>query len=234
MTADVGGKVLDRDTLIREAFEAGWNASYHASGKWAGKAPALKEFIDKYPKYGPVKIIFLDIDGVLNNHLDSDHHEITKEGTRRERYFYSTRCVNLLNELISITDAKLVISSTWRLGLNTEQMQEVIDDIGVKGEVIGITKDLRYLKGNDGTRCNDVFRGNEIMQWLKENEELIGENHHAYRRYVILDDDSDMLLWQKDNYVNCDPEVGMTSRVVYRAAAILNNSPCEDAGMEYI
>lgn len=168
----------------------------------------------------PPKIIFLDIDGVLNNEVDGDNHKelVSDYG------HYSERCVRLLNELTSSTGVKIVLSSTWRLGRTLEQIKLMFTEMGIRAECIGLTDDY-----NNGY----TFRGNEILKWIKDPEDLVGF-YHKYRSYVILDDDSDMLLWQKNNYVNCDPYTGITYRTVARAKAILNNTICEDIGQEFI
>ena len=165
------------------------------------------------------KVIFLDVDGVLNNGLEVDIHETALlDG---EYYgLYSPRCINKLNDLIKATDARVVLSSTWRLGISLDQAKTLLKGMGVLGEVIGMTE---YLP--ESYTC----RGNEINKWITDNKD-----EFDYRGYVILDDDSDMLLWQKDNYVNCDPEIGMTDRTVARAVAILNNAPCKDIGQEFV
>jgi len=170
-----------------------------------------------------LKIIFLDIDGVLNNSSDADHYEVSTGRFGRSTEFYSLRCVELLNTLIKETDAKVVVSSTWRMGKSDEEMQDILNSMGVVCTVIGCT---------DVTNSAFIFRGNEILKWLQDHEDLVG-HHFYYKSYVIIDDDSDMLLWQKDNYVNTDPEVGMTERTVFKAKAILNNTICEDIGQEY-
>ena len=170
-----------------------------------------------------MKIIFLDIDGVLNNSLEVDEHKQVYLGEDYQG-LYSPRCVERLNKLIEATSAKIVLSSTWRIGLNLEQVQEIMDIMGISCEVIGITD---YLV----ERYN--FRGNEIYKWIKDNSKVYSIDEFDYRSFVILDDDTDMLMWQKDNYVNCDPEIGMTDRTVAKATAILNHSPCKDVGQEF-
>jgi hypothetical protein len=155
------------------------------------------------------KIIFLDIDGVLNNSEDSDMHE-TLGGCD----FYSPNCVQRLNNLTDKTGAKIVVSSTWRLGTTVEDLVGKLKSMGVTGEIIGKTDDLRSLHG---------FRGNEILKWIKDNIKLLGCVHHwQFKSYVILDDDTDMLLWQKDNFVNTDGQIGLTDKDVEDAIVILN------------
>lgn len=165
-----------------------------------------------------IRIIFLDMDGVINNATDSDRHIIDNRG-----YLYSPRCVSLLNELTDSTGAKIVVSSVWRLGKTVEELQELCKAIGITGEIIDKTPSFNE---------HWSMRGNEIYSWISSNSDIVG-SPYEFRRYVILDDDSDMLLWQKDNYVNCDPTIGMTDRTVFKAQAILFNAPCEDTGQEY-
>ncbi|CAL9967805.1 hypothetical protein VPHD479_0121 [Vibrio phage D479] len=84
--------------------------------------------------------------------------------------------------------------------------------MGIDGEIIGMTEDY-----NNGF----VFRGNEILKWIKDNEELVGY-HYDFNTYVILDDDSDMLYWQRDNFVHVNGFSGLTERDSNQAIRILN------------
>lgn len=63
-----------------------------------------------------------------------------------------------------------------------------------------------------------MYRGVEIKQYLDEHQEI--EN------YVILDDDSDMLLSQKDHFIKTDSESGISEEDVKRAIEILNKTSC--------
>lgn len=160
-----------------------------------------------------MKIIFLDIDGVLNNAMDECKHKLEVEIDDEAKYYPHSHCnVRILNRLIELTSAKIVVSSTWRLGLDLPEMKKVLDAIGVVGDCIGMTDNI-----------NDAYalRGNEILKWIKDNEKLVGE-YYQYNTYVILDDDSDMLYWQKDNFVHVDPTIGLTDRNIGNAIKILN------------
>ena len=150
------------------------------------------------------KIIFLDIDGVMNCELEEEGDSVY---SFKPGYTISKRCLKLLNTLIADTGAKVVISSTWRRGFKLEDFQAKFRGIGFKGEILGFTPTLGTL------------RGIEILEWIKTNIET---PYHAYEKYVILDDDSDMLYWQKDNFLLIDGYCGLTDRVVYKASWILN------------
>jgi hypothetical protein len=157
------------------------------------------------------KIIFLDIDGVLNNGVDSDTHYDASYG---EYFLYSPRCVSRLNQLIAATGASIVVSSTWRLGLTLEKMTLLLNNMGILPPIVGMTDDLRN---------HYCCRGNEIYKWIKDNKDILKyKYYYDYKSYVILDDDTDMLLWQKDNFVNTDGQIGLTDEDVEDAIVILN------------
>lgn len=108
-----------------------------------------------------MKIIFLDFDGVIV--------------TAHTRYHSGDPyCVHLLNRVIKKTEAKIVVSSSWRVGCTVEELQTELKGWGVDGEVIDKTPHIHR-----------VIRGLEIDQWLRE--------HPDVKSYVILDDDADML-----------------------------------------
>lgn len=115
-----------------------------------------------------MKLIFLDIDGVLVT--DRTLRAFTKKlGNPFDPY-----CVTQLNKLIEKTEAKLVVSSTWRMGRTLKEMQNVLTLNGVIGKCIGMTPVLH------------VHRGLEIQKWLDEHTDAL------WQEICILDDDSDM------------------------------------------
>lgn len=165
-----------------------------------------------------MKIIFLDIDGVLN------HEQFYKTRKKGEiEYPLSELCpktIGNLNVLIAETGAKVVISSTWRLGSGATELQIQLEGMGFTGEIIGCTPNLK------GEGC---LRGNEILKWIKDNKEIIGADYFNYTEYVILDDDSDMLYWQRNNFLLIDRFVGLTMGAVFQAKKILNGGKILDS-----
>lgn len=158
------------------------------------------------------KIIFLDFDGVLNSQL---WYERTKGN--RDVDDLDRNAIAFLNTLVKKTGAKIVVSSSWRLGRTVDELQEILNRNGFDGEVIDKTKDLRM--GDDGD-C--ILRGNEILQWMKAHPEIIVAPYWDYKNYVIFDDDSDMLYWQRNNFIHTDPYVGLTPTDIHKAEKILN------------
>ena len=161
-----------------------------------------------------MKVIFLDIDGVLNVYCQSRD----KFGCNFHQHF-----IDNLKTIVDKTGAKLVISSSWRVdGIDT--MRAMWDFRKLPGVIIDITPDLYFTySGPDGD--DDYNRGDEIQLWL--------DSHPDVTNYVILDDDNDMLSNQKDNFVqtnrnlkhpDCvDRGYGLTKICSDKAIKILNN-----------
>lgn len=166
-----------------------------------------------------MKVIFLDIDGVLNVDL-----------VERDEYgrLFHTHFVENLSRIVRETDAKIVISSAWRMS-GLDVMREMWQKRGLAGEVIGITPyitthELKELEESTGSDW--LARGWEIAEWLKLTKDEIQVD-----KYVILDDDTDMLDSQLPYYLQCselkDPDAvhgyGLTKRIAERAIEILNS-----------
>lgn len=128
--------------------------------------------------YQNTKVIFLDIDGVLN---------VIPQGHDRWGALFHPHLVDNLKRIIDITGAKIVISSTWRMGNDLVGMKEMWRDRGLPGEVIGVTPNFILKYGT--TLC----RGKEIAAYL--------EKHPYIDNWVIIDDDSDMEDDQLENFV---------------------------------
>jgi hypothetical protein len=114
-----------------------------------------------------LKVIFLDIDGVLNNAACF----LTGPGGLRARP--DPLCIQALNRILRATRAKIVISSAWRKHLTEHQLAALLAKWKVAGRLIGTTPWVICAP-----------RGAEIRAWL--------EQHPRVRQFVILDDDADM------------------------------------------
>lgn len=161
-----------------------------------------------------MKIIFLDIDGVLNcenayKNGECQYQSWTWEDGRKDHYQrFCVKSKNLLNKLIEETDAKIVISSTWRMS-GIEFMKKVWEFEEMKGEIIGITPSLRSSAIN-------IPRGMEIKHYLEvdlgfhhinwsEEEQQKRMSESGVENYIIIDDDSDMLYGQRHHFVHVLP-----------------------------
>jgi len=157
-----------------------------------------------------MKIVFLDFDGVLNSTaytLTLDHEKYKNMSTEWWAYGLDDKAVARLNTLVDRTGAKVVISSSWRMGFPTVALQRMLDIRGFNSVLYGQTP---YSAG--------VERWEEIEVWLKGHPEVTS--------YVILDDDSDANI--EGHFVQTDVQVGLTDADVERAVQILENSGGED------
>jgi hypothetical protein len=156
-----------------------------------------------------MKIIFLDFDGVLN-------HEKYYSQRFEERYLgndighpyddIDPESVKNLNYIIENTGSSVVLSTSWRHS-GIDYCLDVLTKRGFVGEVIDKTPDFWESWS---------VRGNEIQHWIDTN--VFPEGIESY---VILDDDSDMLLNQKNNFIRVDPRYGLTRELSDKAISIL-------------
>ena len=153
-------------------------------------------------------VIFLDIDGPLNTQRHMRNlTALHGPSGRRDLYgpIFDPEAVDNLRDVVENTDAQIVISSTWRILMSIEEMQEMWTERDLPGEIIDYTP-----------RCGDAPRGWEIRKWLLANRVSQFEN------YVIFDDDGDMLWWQRKNFLLVSFDVGIESKHAKKAIHLLN------------
>lgn len=145
------------------------------------------------------KVIFLDIDGVLNS---------LETAKRDGGYGIAKELHARLQDIRTRTNANIVISSAWRVG---DGWKERLEEAGLDTEyVIGKTPRMGRPAGT-GWEYNE--RGREIAAWL--------EKHPQTGKYAIIDDDSDMLPEQMQNFFQTDNRVGLTQEIAERVVAHL-------------
>jgi Swiss Army Knife RNA repair-like protein len=173
-----------------------------------------------------MRILFLDIDGVLNNPgtYCSGAPWRHEEGEQL-RVPIEPSCMTRLNRLIAETGARVVISSSWRLFARWEDLGPALTRYGLVGEVIGETPDLvndpvwlEAWRTREGApfHYERLERGMEIAEWLKAHPEV--------EAFAILDDCSDMAEL-KPQLVLCDPVTGLDDPDVERAKWLLGIAP---------
>jgi len=131
-------------------------------------------------------VVFLDMDGVLNNanFMGSIRDPAHIAPDPNTDYWWlrmiDPEAVERLNQIVEATEAKVVISSSWRYHNTPEDMQRYLNARGFRGEVIGRTCAAHMLP--EGIRGLDGTRGHEIHWWLVKNRDLMVDG------FVILDD----------------------------------------------
>jgi hypothetical protein len=121
------------------------------------------------------------------------------------------------------------LSSSWRKNELEATKQFMTDNnFRFSRDIIGITiRAYQWLEKGTGIHLS-IPRGVEIKQWIDAN--IHSNNGKDWNRkklgidfnYVILDDESDMLLEQSKNFVQCQSEIGLTSEIIMKAKEILN------------
>jgi hypothetical protein len=153
-------------------------------------------------------IIFLDFDGVVETiYWEQDENGVWNFNVHKygREQLNNKQAIGWLNELYSKVPYDIVVSSTWRMSMSVEELQNLITNSGFNPEirVIGKTPVLHQQ------------RGLEIQQWIDE--------HEYTGKFTIVDDDSDMchLL---PLLVRTDCQLGFTIYDYQKALNILQNS----------
>lgn len=139
-----------------------------------------------------MKVLFLDIDGVLNHENHYKWLMETDEPTPLQRVYpyseFNPVSCQILNKIIEETGCKIVLSSSWRLD-GIHRMNILFKHFGLP-QIHDITPSLCE-------RFGSLCRGKEIDKWLSEHSEVT--------KYVIVDDDSDMEEHQLPYFVKTNP-----------------------------
>jgi hypothetical protein len=137
------------------------------------------------------KVIFLDIDGVLQPISSQKRFRYDLEQLRKDLadkfgdkeyltldkydlgaiyYDWDKEAVSLLKQLCEKTDAKIVISSNWKDFSDSARLKKYFKIYELDDYVVDVTPSLSYPHG----------RESEIEQYLKENPNI--------KKFVIFDD----------------------------------------------
>lgn len=112
-----------------------------------------------------MKVIFLDIDGVLNS--DEYFEKTTNLNIQGIESEIDVEKIKLLKKAIDETGAKIVLSSTWRYLRKVQYLKDLLSHYSISIM--------------DSTPFFENKRGVEIEQWLV--------NHPEVEDFVILDDE---------------------------------------------
>jgi hypothetical protein len=151
------------------------------------------------------KVIFLDIDGVLNSALSlysGQYSHLNKWGIDRN-------IISAYKKFTEKHNIKTVIISTWREranGKNSEMEKIILDESGVGIKVDGLTPSL-------GKK-----RGFEVEDFVKK---------YNVKNYVIVDDQDNFFPHQIERFVKTDIALGLTLYDIKKILSILNITDLE-------
>lgn len=163
-----------------------------------------------------MKVIFLDIDGVLNS-MDWYKRRTRVKSETWDQYHaqeFDPVALALIKRVISETGARVVLSSTWRL---SEEGVTFIKGLGI--DILDCTPRLPRPSGSSVEYCE---RGKEIQVWLDERMQQAEAPCEMIDRYVIIDDDTDMLPEQTEYCFHTDNKFGLTEPIAKEIIWYLN------------
>lgn len=161
------------------------------------------------------RVLFLDIDGVLNSNFWNDTHQREiSDGT-----LIDEEKIKLLAQLVKSTKAKIILHSGWRIWFNDKlkptrkEAQRLVEMLAGEGLTIdGVTPDLTTEEIRR-TKKFSMVKADEILLWLKEHGDVIA--------WVVLDDLDLHNIQVEEHQVKPDQKVGLTMDDVRMAEEIL-------------
>jgi hydroxymethylpyrimidine pyrophosphatase-like HAD family hydrolase len=164
-----------------------------------------------------VKVIFLDIDGVLNSHFWSiSHQKEISDGT-----LIDEEKVKLLAKLVKETGAVIVMHSGWRFWFDkdlkpirkeSQRLHHIFRANQL--EIYAMTPDLTTNEIKEQKLFSKV-KALEIIEWLKYNPKV--------QKWVVIDDLDlhNAVVEKRQIYTN--PDVGLTKNDIDKAYKMLQN-----------
>lgn len=162
-----------------------------------------------------MKVVFLDIDGVLNsNFWNATHQREISDGT-----LIDEEKVKTLATLVNRTGAKIILHSGWRFWFDAKlqplraEAERLVERLAKEGlSLDGLTPD-RTTEEIRRTKKFSLVKADEILAWLKLHDDVDG--------WVVLDD-LDLHNCQVElHQVKTDQRIGLTVDDVKLAEKIL-------------
>lgn len=161
------------------------------------------------------KIVFLDIDGVLNsNFWNKNHQREISVGT-----LIDESKIKLLCKLIKDTDAQIILHSGWKywfdsdlkpLRKEAENLQALLEKEGLT--IAGVTPN-HATEENKKSKKFSLVKAGEILAWLEQYSDVDA--------WVVLDDldlHNAEVAWHQ---IKPDQNIGLTSEDVEQAERML-------------
>ena len=150
------------------------------------------------------KVIFLDIDGVLQGYSSQERFEHIKEMPALQKelsekhnadylaydkydvaavyYDWDPHAVSLIKKILVETGAMIVISSDWRFSGDLQRMRDLFEIHDMGEFVVGMTGYIEY--GKSAAQCKKSSAYNErtleILDYVSENPQI--------QEFVAIDD----------------------------------------------
>ncbi len=162
-----------------------------------------------------VKIIFLDIDGVLNSNFRNDTHQRELSNGA----LIDMDRVALLGKLVKKTNAKIVLHSGWRFWFNNNlkplriESEKLLDMFQTEDiEIYDLTPDYTTEEIRR-TKKFSLVKAKEILGWLDMHKEIDS--------WIVIDDldlHNEHIL---QHQIKTDQTIGLTQQDIEKAEAML-------------
>lgn len=143
-----------------------------------------------------MKILFLDIDGVLV----PEYQKVNDQAFSKNNPFYvepfSKGAMDVLNNIIMTTNCQIVVSSGWRKYFRLQEIRDIFDLAGVlygSDIIIGFTPTKRIVDDNFKVKAEEA-RAKEILDWV---------HLHKPEKWVAVDDLDLSPCITDENFVRC-------------------------------
>lgn len=152
------------------------------------------------------KIIFLDHDGVIcygdkwatrfdkqvGGYKNANKFDVNHPDVKLRFDDFNEGAVSVLNDILTETDADIVVSSDWKLYATVDEMGDYYESQGIIKRPIDFTPNWEHPGFRQPTR--DLIREKEIRMWLDDNPEITS--------YVAIDD-LNLFGLGKEHFVYC-------------------------------
>lgn len=183
-----------------------------------------------------VNLLFLDVDGVLNSHkiqilmgnLAFPDPEATEKNFVHNPECTDLMAAGLINALCKSTNTFIVLSSSWRIGMELDMIPTTLSKIGINPDlVIGMTDTLNGPRGDQISRFLTNVRTEQGRDYLVKNGLLFSNVvwwETTIDSYAIVDDDTDEAIEKnhKDHFVQTSFMDGLTCGLTISLGKILS------------
>jgi len=162
-----------------------------------------------------MKVIFLDIDGVLNSNFWNDTHQ--KEIS--DGALIDKEKVILLGQLIRTTGAKVILHSGWKfwfdrelkpLRREAEHLIKILETEDIK--INGVTPD-HTTEEIRKSRKFSLVKASEILAWVSQHDHI--------EKWIVIDDLDLHNEEVKKHQIFTDARIGLTAQNIGEAERLL-------------
>lgn len=155
-----------------------------------------------------MKILFLDIDGVVNSQETFKRRYESGEDRTRGSQIDAGLAQHVKN-IVERTGCMVVLSSSWR-GSDENELE-------ISQRVTQLFDRTPRIHRPVGTGMEYCERGREIKSWIETHKTEV-----TVDAYAIIDDDGDMLPEQQEHFFQTTNEKGITAEIAEKIIQHLN------------